>query len=159
MQILTKYEIGDTVWYTNGFSYSFEVKCLLCDGSGKVELKSGQMTSCGSCRGKGLHRLFRPYKIRPQYGKILSIHFTTDKWPGPGVVYYLDNYSFPKKEFEVYKTFFAARQSARKDNKQYGWPKDKFDRWEYSGMATQDYPDRCYWGERLRKNIGFRNVE
>ena len=156
MHINTKYNIGDIVYYVHGFSYSFQVVCRACNQTGKVILNNGTTTKCGECSGTGEHRVERPYKIRPQKGKIVEVIYSTKT----GTEYRLDSCEFPKKDNDLFLSFFEARQKAHSDNSKYGWPKMDFDRWKEGGyFAHLEYPNRCYWGIRLRKKLTYRNVK
>lgn len=155
MIIESKYNIGDQLFYVHGFSYSFQVTCTCCSASGKVTTNDGKEIKCGECYGTGKHRVNKPYKIRPQKGKIIQIHYSTSD----GIEYRLDIYPHKFKEAELMATFFESRQKAHHQNKIYDWPKLNFNRNENSSMPTLTFPDRCYWGVRLRKSLTNRNVE
>jgi hypothetical protein len=157
MIIKTKYDRGDKVWFTYGFSYSFQVECLACTSTGSVTLSNSKIIKCGECQGTGEHRVYKPYKIRPQYGIITRIEYYYES-----IRYYIENTQTTNyfKEKELFETFFMARKKAHKDNKKYKWPDEKRvceGRKEFLGHV--DYPSRCYWGKRLRKNLNIRNCK
>lgn len=147
MIIQTKFNIGDKVWFAEGFMYSFEVNCLACN-AGEIILLNGSKMPCGICRGTGIHRRHRPYKIRPQNGVIKDIEFRQAT-----IQYTIDTCSYPMEEKELFDSFFEARKKAKEDNKMHGWPKIDFERDVY------EHRSRCYWGTRLRKDLNFRNIE
>lgn len=147
-----KYSVGEEVHFTDGYSYTFEVECTRCSHTGTVTLADGTTMPCGVCNGrKTLHRR-RPYKLRPGKGKVHKIDITSDK-DKTEIRYYVDTVHFGLAETEVYTSFYAARKVAHTLNIKYGWPKKDFDRWETGGpMAHLAYPDRTFWGRKVRKS-------
>lgn len=155
MEINTKYNIGDKIWYAHGFSYSYQVTCTCCNATGSLVLANGKTAKCGECHN-GEHRVHKPHKFRPQSGTIKEVEFSTRG----GVKYLIDTYNFSMEEKDILPSFLEARKEARGLNKKYGWPKENFDRHKEGGpFINIDYPNRCYWGVRLRKNLNHRNVE
>lgn len=153
MILQTKFNIGDTVWYTKGFSYSFQVSCKACATTGKIITNKGLEMKCGECAGSGEHRVHRPFKIRPQKGVIKNIEYVRGEFR-----YGLDTLGHNLDEKDLLLTFFDSRKAAHEQNKEYGWPKENFDRWKNDNYANISHPDRCYWGVRLRKSLTSRNV-
>jgi len=53
MNITTKYEIGQTLWLVNRLSARVWKRCVDCDGTCSITLKSGKLSRCPTCAGSG----------------------------------------------------------------------------------------------------------
>jgi hypothetical protein len=144
MIITLPYEVGQTLWLVDFFSYSREIECLKCK-QGKVILLDGSELRCGLCYGRGTHIVSFPYKGRPVQVKItgFDIHNKNgqlETW------WYTDKKGNFSYTHDFVETFLEARVKARELNKKYGWPKENYQRdpvFEKSKM---------FWGYRVGKN-------
>lgn len=148
------WSVGDRVWYTEHFSYSYEVECLHCEHTGSVLLATGKTMVCGVCSGCKTHIKRRDLKIRPQSGLITGFELTYDKDGISRLWWHVSGHSTFLELDDMYRTFYEARKRAQADNKKYGWPKKDFDRWKDDPFTAHiSYPDKMYWGRRVGKSI------
>ena len=146
-ELILPWAIGDKVWYTEYFRYSYEVECLSCKMTGEVVLASGRTMKCGECQGRKTHVRHRPLKIRPRSGIItgFDIH---NKGGKSETWWYVSTYNNFKKDKDLFATFYESRKKAQAENKKYGWPKadDKEDWLDYVPGQS-----KMFWGHRVGK--------
>ena len=53
MEVKTKLSIGDPMYVIKQGKHTTVVDCISCDGTGKIQLKSGKNFTCPECSGRG----------------------------------------------------------------------------------------------------------
>lgn len=146
------WSIGDKIFYLDASSYSFEVECTFCHYTGVVTLNNGKPMRCGMCNGSKTHQRQRPFKFRPAAGVITGFEIVQNRGHESILNFHLNgNVCRTYQMHQIFATFYEARKAAQWSNKEYGWPKDGFDRWDADPITAHlSYPNRVYWGRKVR---------
>lgn len=152
MKLELPFVVGEYIWITELFGYSYEVSCLFCNELGVVTLSNNKTMPCGVCNGKKTHVKQSACKIRPKRYEICGyqVHANEgDRVKNPDIWIHVKGRNLIVRPEEIIRSFCEARKIARKKNKKYGWPKNVGKLCERKDFY--EHPHRMYWGRKVSK--------